>query len=407
MERTPAASSDPIEPSGSGERVTGHTTRIERLLARTFLALIVLVVTLTIVERVGVRFLDDKRVGIEAAYPVGFLRRPKPYTMFGGTPSEPFNDLGFPGPSPSRVKQPDEYRVFVLGGSTVVGGNPTLPTLLETEFHRHDFDHVRVFNCGVVSSVSGQELARIVFDLTDYNPDLIVMYNGGNDILEPIHYDPRPGYPFNFLLYEHNPVLESNLDAYPTWTLLAYGSRICRYFGTWRFTEKLGKISEMRAFAEWGTTQWQSAIADTYVQRLVKAERISNAFGSDFIAVFQPMLAFKEPLVGAEIERVERFAFETPTSLAIREKIRAQAERAVQSEALTFVDLSDIYDGMQEQVFRDSIHTFQFAKPIVARTIYDAIIQRTNVRPAERFTQRWNVATQHDGNTVVTRRAPE
>lgn len=93
--------------------------------------------------------------------------------------------------APQMPKTREEYRVFFLGGSTVYVGKPPIADLVQRLFHEHGIKNVKVYNFGVVSSVSGMELARIVFELSDLAPDLIVMYNGGNDILQPWSWDRR------------------------------------------------------------------------------------------------------------------------------------------------------------------------------------------------------------------------
>ncbi len=62
------------------------------------------------------------------------------------------------------------------------------------------------------------ELARLVFEALAYQPDLIVSYSGANDIILPLSADPRPGYPFNFMIREYNPLLDKD---YPLATLTA------------------------------------------------------------------------------------------------------------------------------------------------------------------------------------------
>ena len=149
---------------------------------------------------------------------------PKPYVEFGGEPNsrlpggelefgeedrkitgEEFrNELGFRGPLPAKAKG-DEYRIIVLGGSTVYAGFPlenSIPGQLEQLFHRDGRANVRVYNWGVPAYVSGQELTEMAHTVTDYQPDLVIVYDGFNDLYFPYTIDPRPGYPFTWLEHE-------------------------------------------------------------------------------------------------------------------------------------------------------------------------------------------------------------
>jgi len=342
------------------------TQRIERLLARGFICLLSLVIGLAGLEVIGRCVLGEVKAPVEAAYPSGFLRQPRPYVMFGGTPGKGLNARGYRGPAPVNPKPDGEYRVMLLGGSTVFEGEPPIAALLEEQLQLAGYLAARVYNCGVVSSVSGQELARIVFELSDDAPDLVVMYNGGNDVLEPMHYDPRPGYPFNFLLNENNPILTGNDRPYPLVPLIAYASHICRRLGEWRFAEAFGRLQELREGSGWKSPEWEEQIALTYVRNLEKAAKVSTAFGADFLAFFQPTLAFKDQLAGSEIARAQKDSWEIAASQSIRSRINRHAQTAKDSGNLYYVDASDVYDEVTEPVFRDFIHTVQSAKPLVA-----------------------------------------
>ena len=120
------------------------------------------------------------------------VRYANPYTMFSR----------FAYGSQESAKTRGEFRIFMLGGSTVEYGNPPLPVYVEQELKRRGFENVRVFNYGVISQNSGQELAHLVFHVLDSEPDMVVFYDGGNDIMDPLLYDPRSCYPFTFLAYE-------------------------------------------------------------------------------------------------------------------------------------------------------------------------------------------------------------
>lgn len=139
-------------------------------------------------------------------FPVESTRYPIPYMMFVGEPHEKdHNALGYRGEAPAPEKG-DEYRVFVLGGSTVYGpGRPldmTIPGLLEKIAHENGAGQVAVYNWGVTSQVSGMEVTTILHRTADYRPDMVILYDGGNDVYLPYYWDPRPGYPFNFIVHE-------------------------------------------------------------------------------------------------------------------------------------------------------------------------------------------------------------
>ena len=374
--------------------------KFEAILGRIFISTISIILTFLWVDYISIRFLPT-RAPIEQRFPVEVFRKPQPYTMFGGIPNAEFqyedestdrqsgklNGLGYRGKEPVLPKPADEYRVFMLGGSTVFLGEPPIPALLEEEFKRHGLQHVNVYNFGVISSVSSMELARIVFEISELEPDLIVFYNGGNDILGPYRHDPRPGYPFNFLVYENNPLLESNVTSYPAFALWAYGSNIARYFFPAYFLDQFATFEQLRAESRWGSDEWKDEIASIYVNNLMKADKISHSFDAEFIAFAQPLLYFKDHLAPEEEElggNHERRDY----CLDVRQRIHAKIKNADLNPSPKIVDLSDIYDKTSHWVFTDAIHIRQESASVIVQEMYKNIThhfgsQLTAAQPRE------------------------
>src|SRR5579862_2605935 len=186
-----------------------------------------------VLPQVSARFRDAS----DFLFPKEVYFEPHPYTMFGGTldpevqAANGLNTLGYRGPIPAMPKPAGEFRIAVLGGSTVLNGDPPLPALLESLFQQAGRTDVRVYNFGVAASILRMDLARFVFQVASYAPDLVIFYGGGNDIGMPFQADPRPGNPPNFLAYEENPLLtagtqKSSMRQYLL--LLALHSRLVR-----------------------------------------------------------------------------------------------------------------------------------------------------------------------------------
>ena len=167
-----------------------------------------------------------------------------PFIEFKGSfQSGKHNAIGYGGKVPQLQKNEQEYRIFFLGGSTVRFGEPAIPALVEQLFHAEGFKEVQVFNFGVSGSNTAMDLARLVFEVPAYRPNMIVSYAGGNDINLPVTTDPRPGYPFIFMLKEFNPL---HRKKYPWLDMATYGSHLLRLFGHDYFKEKFTRMRELR-----------------------------------------------------------------------------------------------------------------------------------------------------------------
>ena len=302
-------------------------------------------------------------------------RKPYPYIMFKGVGDSQIkqdiqhNSLGYRGDAPLPEKKSTEFRIFFLGGSTVWAGDPPIPAILNMIFQREGFNRVKVYNFGVVSSVSSMELARTVFEVIDFHPDLIVFYNGANDMYSPFCYDPRPGYPYNFIVYENNPLYK---DPYPGFTLFLYNSEFLRIILKDYFKESFLNFTAQKFDSGWNTAGWREQIAEIYVKNLTKSQEIARSFGSDFIVLFQPMVYFKDQLSNQEQDFINPQDLEH--YLLTRDIILQKTTEANKTSGLRFFDISDIYDTSGESVFSDIVHTKQEAKNKVAEVIYSQII---------------------------------
>ena len=126
------------------------------------------------------------------------------------------NEDGFRVPAAGykivRPKPAGQLRIAVLGGSAVQMGSTwedTLPGSLRAVLREAmPGRDVEVINGGITSCVSRQSIAELVFTVAPYQPDVVVLYDGYNDLFLPITYESRPNYPYNFQTME---------DAWDAW----------------------------------------------------------------------------------------------------------------------------------------------------------------------------------------------
>ena len=104
------------------------------------------------------------------------------------TNSITINSLGFRGSEFSEIKSPDTYRIFMVGGSTMFGAGATsdettIPGYLQNLLNEKDFEfNIEVINSGIQGADSNSELKLIKQKLVHYHPDLVIVYDGWNDL---------------------------------------------------------------------------------------------------------------------------------------------------------------------------------------------------------------------------------
>ena len=93
---------------------------------------------------------------------------------------------GFRGNEIELKKAFDTYRIFVIGGSTTFGvgsssNETTIPGYLQEYFSTVTELDVEVINAGIPKAFSHTEFNYIQNKILDYEPDLLIIYDGWND----------------------------------------------------------------------------------------------------------------------------------------------------------------------------------------------------------------------------------
>jgi lysophospholipase L1-like esterase len=131
--------------------------------------------------------------------------------------------ISSPGYRLPQQKPAGQLRIAVLGGSLVQLASTfetTLPGSLKTLLdRRYPGRDIEVINAGIQSSVSRQSLVQLVTTVVDYHPDIVVLYDGGNDIGLPLTYESRPNFPYNFQTMEEAWDLYREEHRAPLWRI--------------------------------------------------------------------------------------------------------------------------------------------------------------------------------------------
>ena len=122
----------------------------------------------------------------------GFRYSPHHYLGYIPTPNlaqgeNRNNALGFRGEEISLVKPEGVYRIVAVGGSTtysvdVEDYRDSYPYQLGDYLRASGFDQVEVINAGVGSYASYHNFINIQFRVLPLQPDLIIVYQGYNDV---------------------------------------------------------------------------------------------------------------------------------------------------------------------------------------------------------------------------------
>ena len=96
------------------------------------------------------------------------------------------NEFGFRGPEIKQIPEPNTYRVFTIGGSTMFSQdnleNETIAYHLQEKFNSSDLSiKIEVINAGMPGAWSESEKNLIKEKLINFQPDLFLVLDGWND----------------------------------------------------------------------------------------------------------------------------------------------------------------------------------------------------------------------------------
>jgi|TARA_B110000014_G_scaffold204841_1_gene155170 hypothetical protein len=98
------------------------------------------------------------------------------------------NKLGFRGAEFTEIKSNDTFRIILIGGSQMFGtgatsDNTTIPGYLNNYIQNNNYPFtVEVINSGLKGVDTHKELLLLENMLLDFSPDLVIVYDGLNDL---------------------------------------------------------------------------------------------------------------------------------------------------------------------------------------------------------------------------------
>jgi len=309
---------------------------------------------------------------------------------------------------PLLIEKPaNELRIFMFGGSTVAGpsSSESIPTYLEQRL-RSSFgkEDIRVINLGVGGYSSTQELTYFALEYAQYQPDLVIFFNGYNDYLSYRYHTESdhigrywPYVMANRVAYDYTIMEGLDLVARPSGAVLHALNLLGNAFPVLYYTQTLAKhvrqaVLSMNRSLRGGdagsparkndgvpTTETRSPATDrllteghnsvaTYARNLRAASAIAKDMGIAALFVLQPALidstgegnAPTKPLL-TKTEKAIRL-LKSPyvaSATAYFDAARAQFRLRMTAEtnpAVLYCDLTALFNDVVEEVYTDEIH---------------------------------------------------
>jgi len=276
-------------------------------------------------------------------------------------------------------------KIIFLGGSAAFGqgaetDQDTIPAILQQSIKSH-----RVLNAGVIGFQSGQELTYLVTQLIDYQPAIVVAYDGWNDPFDVAYGPAREatdlGFNSNFYSLENQLVLNYRTQISPYESLSRLiGATSSKSLVLTRFAKAISTRQRQEAItAQSSTNQARlrekavlNSIVTTYVNNVRKMAVFSHASGAKFILVFQPELGQR---LNATAEEKQLLSASTigniPYGDSFPELYReflAEAKQRLTRVGVEWIDINEspLYRESTTTLFLDPVHTNHRGNEIVS-----------------------------------------
>jgi len=272
------------------------------------------------------------------------------------------NDDGFRGPEISKKKTDGSYRIFVVGGSTTfavraLSDQHTIPGYLQENFNPLELNiEVEVVNAGIPNISSTDEVQLIKTKIENYDPDLLIIYDGVNDIFH--HYG------FTKAKIKHVNILENTYKKYFSFYKTPYMiSSITETFNNPQ-TDNQTKIIRKGPFEDYVT----GSKASLWKDNMIEICKVGKQKGFKTIVVLQPFLGTGNKTLTEH----EKKTFDKMTPKFYSEyQLFAKQLKEIENVCDGTLDLRNIFDGIQDSVYFDRAHITNDYNKLVADKIYE------------------------------------
>ncbi len=273
------------------------------------------------------------------------------------------NSLGFRG-GEVQPKMKNEFRVAVFGGSTVFGTAQadfqTIPFLLEIRL-RKEFPkrNIRVFNLGIEGYTIEREFSLARRIIEQVRPDLLIFYHGWNDISMAYHINYADLSPFD---QEDETIFAKKQDNFPLpEAIMAVSERVwMRISGrTWKEEPDLIRRKEL--------------FIQKYPDHLRKIQTYFKKQSVPALFVVQPTLATRKKRTVREQSFADIIERRFPGHLDFVRQCVAALRNTPEFNDGAIHDASDLFDGYEDELFRDLAHVNEIGNTMVAERLADII----------------------------------
>jgi hypothetical protein len=255
----------------------------------------------------------------------------QPFVMFG-----PAWDARLTPPRPPADPAHPPYRILVLGASVADGFPPQ--TIVEAFSRQLPGREVQVIMASSGGYVARQELVVAAIWGPTVKPDLIVTFDGGNDLDVRLRID-KPG---TFALS-------------PTYDLMLKRPLLAPFAYLLAQSQAYNGIKRLTARYTVGPVDSYADAIPVYVAAQHGITTIAKGTAAQRLMVLEPFVGFKTPLSDAEAG-MTAFRYREPVMKALYDRTHAQLTGLAAADHVAYLDARFLFAGVRDTIFRDDVH---------------------------------------------------
>lgn len=273
------------------------------------------------------------------------------------------NKYGFRGSEITLQKPDNTLRIFVIGGSTILGGastsdETTISGNLQKKFDDYGLD-VQVINAGRNAAFSITEVKYIKDKLIEFEPDLFIVYDGWNDI--------------TFFDYQSYTGIKKT---YTTNEQISH--ELKRFFSSYRTAEIFSR------FLQHGDIKAPDAVVypinNEHISEKVKIWKnewsdickLGHDLGFDTIITIQPVLGTGTKILTPYEEKY--FVRNDNARVVNVLQLYVDELEELKNDCMATVDLRGVFDDISKPIYIDAIHVSDEGNTIVADKLFEKIL---------------------------------
>jgi len=282
------------------------------------------------------------------------------------------NSHGFRGPEINYEKNDDTYRIFMIGGSTTFGSGAssdetTIPGFLQKFFDNVNLPkNVEVINAGIGGAGSAEEKFYVENVLLDFNPDLLIIYDGVNDV--------GSGTLIEVYDEEGNVVdFESGMSDDSKNSDITQDDKIrFQDFSFYRTPFVIHKLI-FDPNTNLPPTQISEKSISLFKERWTEICNRGNDENFSVIVTVQPFLGSSDRLWStSESVRISEKDFLSGRLQTLDGMVESLKE--LDDYCTNTIDLTNVFDGISEPIYVDGSHMYDNGNQIVAEEIFSNIL---------------------------------